>query len=79
MLRKIDDSVGICDNFYDFACGNYKPDLPSHKVKIDSLSLIQDTLQERLNTLMGAEVITSDIEPFKQLKVFYKNCMNKGL
>lgn len=78
MLSKIDDSIGICDNFYDFACGNYKPDIPDHKVKIDELSKIQDTLQERLNEVMGASVDADDIEPFRLLKTFYQNCMDKG-
>lgn len=78
MLSRIDDSIGICDNFYDFACGNYKPDIPDHKVKIDELGIIQDTLQERLNEVMSASKEAGDIEPFKMLKTFYQNCMDKG-
>ena len=79
MLNKIDDSNGICDNFFDYACGKYKPDIPRHKVKIDELSLIQDTLQERLNEVMSAEINQEDIQPFKKLKMFYQSCMDKGL
>lgn len=79
MLSRIDDSIGICDNFYDFACGNYKPVIPDHKVKIDELGIIQDTLQERLNEVMSAAKEAGDIEPFKILKTFYQNCMDKGM
>lgn len=78
MLSKINDSAGICDNFFDFACGNYKPEIPNHKVKIDELALIQDTLQERLNEVMKSPVVEQDIQPFRNVKVFYQSCVNKG-
>lgn len=79
MLSKIDDSVGICEDFFDFACGKYKPELPSHKVKIDELSLILDTLQERLNEVMRGERSSDEILPFQNVKVFYQNCMNTSM
>lgn len=78
MLSKIDDTVGICDDFFQFACGRYEPEISNHKTKIDELSLIQDTLQERLNEIMSADIIPSEIEPFKKVKTFYQNCMDKG-
>lgn len=77
MLSKIDDTVRICDDFFQFACGRYEPEIPNHKTKIDELSLIQDTLQERLNEIMSADIIPSEIEPFKKVKTFYQNCMDK--
>lgn len=76
ILSKIDESVDKCEDFFDFACGNYKPEIPSHKVKIDELSLILDTLQERLNEVMGASKSSEEIVPFQNLKTFYQNCMN---
>lgn len=79
MLSKIDDSVEICDDFFSFSCGNYKPEITDDKTKIDELSLIQDTLQERLDAVMSCETTASDIEPFKNVKLFYRNCMDTGL
>lgn len=76
MLSKIDDSIGMCEDFFEFACGKYKPSLPNHKVKIDELSLILDTLQERLNEVMSATRSVEEIQPFHDVKVFYQNCMN---
>lgn len=78
MLSKIDDTVRICDDFFQYACGRYEPEIANHKTKIDELSLIQDTLQERLNEIMSADIIPSEIEPFKKVKIFYQNCMDKG-
>jgi Peptidase family M13 len=79
MLSKIDDSVEICENFFDFSCGNYKPEIPSHKTKIDELDLILDKLQENLNLTMGSKINANEIEPFKKLKTFYQNCMDESL
>lgn len=78
MLSKVNDSVGVCDDFFDFACGNYKPEIPNHKVKIDELALIQDTLQERLNEVMNSPVVEQDIQPFRNVKRFYQNCVDRG-
>jgi neprilysin len=79
MLQKIDNSVEACDNFFDFACGSYHPEIPSHKTKIDELDLILDTLQERLNETLSEEIRENELEPFKIVKVFFQNCMDKGL
>lgn len=79
MLSKIDDSVEICEDFFDFSCGKYKPEIPSHKTKIDELDLILDSLQEQLNEAMSTEIDADEIEPFRKLKMFYQNCMDKSL
>lgn len=79
MLSRMDNSIGACDDFYSFACGNYKPEISNDKVKIDELGLILDTLQERLNVIMSAEPNSKDIDPIRRLKVLYQNCMDKGL
>lgn len=79
MLSKIDDSVELCEDFFGFACGNYKPEIPNDKTKIDELSLIQDTLQKRLNDVMSAPIKSDDIEPFRKAKMFYHNCIDKGI
>lgn len=78
MLGKIDDSVAICDDFFGYSCGKYQPEIPEDKTKIDELSLILDTLQERLNVMMSEDVNDQDIEPFKKAKMLYRNCMDKG-
>lgn len=79
MIRsKMNDSVATCNNFFDFSCGKYKPVIPSHKTSVTELDLIHDTLQERLNITMSADISENDIEPFKNLKVFFRNCMKKG-
>lgn len=79
MLSKIDDSIELCDDFFGFACGNYKPEIPDEKTKIDELNLMQDSLQMRINEIMNGSIKADDIEPFKKAKMFYQNCVDKGL
>jgi predicted metalloendopeptidase len=79
MLSRIDNSVEICDDMFNFACGKYQPEIPNDKVKIDELGLILDSLQERLNDILSANSSSEDIEPIRRLKIFYQNCMDKGL
>lgn len=78
VLKKIDKSIPICDNFYEFACGNYKPEIPRHKGKIDELDLIKDTLQEQLNEVFKAAASDDDSDPIMNVKTYYANCMNTG-
>lgn len=78
ILKKINSSVPICDDFFEFACGNYYPNIPNHKTKIDELDLIKDTLQEQLNEDFKSLASDSDSSPIKNVKIFYSNCMDTG-
>ena len=77
---KIDNSVDPCDDFYNFACGQYvkKTKITEDKVLIDTFSMVRDTLKDQLKTIITSPIEESDIEPFKMVKGLYKACMNKG-
>jgi predicted metalloendopeptidase len=78
MKSKINDAIDYCDDFYEFACGNYNPEIPNDKASVNSFSLILDSLQERLNIMMSSEIDQEEIEPFKNVKRFYQNCLDTG-
>jgi predicted metalloendopeptidase len=78
ILKKINNSISICDDFYEYACGKYRPEIPPHKVKIDELDLIKDTLQEQLNEVFKSTASDDDSDSIKNVKTFYTNCMNTG-
>lgn len=79
ILEKIDENVDPCEDFYDFACGQYVKNtvIPEDKVSVDSFSVVRDTLQEQLKIIITAPIDESDIEPFKKVKKFYAACMDK--
>lgn len=80
MLEQMDQSVEPCDDFYNFACGQYVEDtiIPDDKVSVNAFSVISDKLQEQLRTIITAPVEDDDIEPFKMVKKLYIACMNKS-
>lgn len=79
ILEKIDENVEPCEDFYNFACGQYVKNvvIPEDKVSVDSFSVVRDTLQEQLKTIITSPVDENDIEPFQKVKKFYAACMDK--
>lgn len=80
MLDHMDESIEPCDDFYNFACGQYVEDtiIPDDKVSVNAFSVISDKLQEQLRTIITAPVEDDEIEPFKMVKKLYIACMNKS-
>lgn len=80
MLEHMDQTIEPCDDFYNFACGQYVEDtiIPDDKVSVNAFSVISDKLQEQLRTIITAPVEDDEIEPFKMVKKLYIACMNKS-
>lgn len=80
-LDNIDDSIEPCDDFYNFACGNFIKNtvIPDDKVSINTFSKIGDQLQEQLRSLISAKMDETNSAPFNMAKQLYKACMNKSL
>lgn len=80
IIEKLDESVKPCDDFYNFACGQYikSTKIPDDKVMVDSFSVVRDELQDQLQTIITSPVDETEIEPVKMVKKLYKACMNKG-
>lgn len=80
ILGKIDETVKPCDNFYNFACGQYIKDtvVPEDKTVVDTFSAIRDALNDQMQTIITAPIEKTDIEPFKMVKKLYNACFKKG-
>lgn len=79
ILDRIDETVKPCDDFYNFACGQYVKNtvIPEDKVSVDSFSVVRDSLSEQLKNIITSPIDESDIEPFKKVKKFFSACMDK--
>ncbi|XP_031344609.1 neprilysin-2-like isoform X1 [Photinus pyralis] len=79
VLNNMDQTVDPCDDFYQFACGNFiqKTNIPDDKSSVTSFSVISDLLQEQLRTMIEEPVKPREPKPFVLLKRVYKSCMNK--
>lgn len=75
----MNQSADPCTDFFDFTCGNFRPEIPNEKVAVNLFNTILDSLQKQLNETMSASIKEDEIEPFKAVKTFFKNCMETGL
>jgi len=80
VLQAMDQSVDPCDDFYQFACGSFvkKTNIPDDKSAVTAFSVISDSLQEQLRTMIEEPVQENEPKPFKLTKKLYKACMNKA-
>ncbi|XP_065163092.1 neprilysin-2-like isoform X3 [Atheta coriaria] len=79
VLDSMDTSVDPCDDFYQFACGNFvkNTNIPDDKSSVTVFSTISDLLQEQLRTMIEEPIDPKEPKPFQLTKKMYKACMNK--
>lgn len=79
MLNSLDETVQPCDNFYDFACGNFIRNtvLPEDKTIIMSFTEVQDKVEEQLRTILIDEPQENESNPLKLAKTFTRVCLNE--
>lgn len=77
ILEKVDIQVNPCDDFYNFACGNFinLTNIPEDKSSVNMFSVIEDTLANQLNGLLSADIDETEIKPFVLTKFMYQNCI----
>lgn len=80
VLKNMDPSVPPCDDFYQFACGNFlkETQIPEDKTSITTFSAIGDLLLDQLKMIVTEPVSETDIKPYKLAKHLYKACMDRN-
>lgn len=73
---KLDPTVSPCDDFYEYACGNYKPEIPIDKSEVSIFSVLNDLLEEQLNSSLSENTNEKDTQPLRVAKDFYKACID---
>jgi len=73
--------VDPCDDFYQFACGNFikytviDDDKPSQT----TFSIASDTLLNKLRIIVTEPIQPDEQRPIKMAKLLFKSCMDKGI
>lgn len=74
----LNESVDPCENFYEFACGNFREITnKSEYSKFSSYSMIENRVQKQLRPFFTEQSPLFDTKPFKLVKYFNLACMNR--
>ncbi|XP_014239288.1 neprilysin-4-like [Cimex lectularius] len=78
MLNNINDTVDPCDDFYQFACGNWLENnpLPKDKYMFDNYEIILDEVNRLLKNRLEQPVSDNEPMAYTKVKNHYKSCMN---
>lgn len=69
-------SANPCDNFYEYACGNFASSNPVPKSELTwgTLQKMRRNVKLRMLAIVTEKYNSSDILPVKQVKKFYSSC-----
>ncbi|KRT83251.1 Peptidase [Oryctes borbonicus] len=79
ILKWMNPAIEPCDDFYEFACGNFIKDskIRDDESTVSTSSVSDELVMEQLRTLFEEPIQKSEAKPFTLLKKLYKACMNK--
>lgn len=80
ILEKLDLDTDPCDDFYEYACGNFAEEVhtPDEKSTVDTLALMGDKLNEYLLTVLSKPILDTEPKIHKLSKIMFKSCDNVG-
>ncbi|KAI4465576.1 zinc metalloprotease family m13 neprilysin-related [Holotrichia oblita] len=79
ILKWMDYTVDPCDDFYDFACGNFikESKIADDETTVSTSSVSDDLVLEQLRALIEQPIQENETKPTALLKNLYRACMNK--
>lgn len=80
MYGYMDETIDPCENFYDFACGQFVREtvIPEDKGSQNQFSIVHDRVVKQIQSVLTEEPEPNEPKPFKLAKIFTKTCMDEA-
>jgi len=81
IINNMDPSVDPCDDFYQFACGNFIKNtiIDDDKSSVNIFDTIQGKVSNELRMLLTEPIQSDEPRPFRMAKLMFKSCMDIGI
>ena len=79
LINSIDESVDPCQDFFQFACGNYikETQIPDHKSKYGTFYKLAETLNRRLRESFESESDPSEPRAYESVRSLYRSSISQ--
>ncbi|XP_031627155.1 neprilysin-2-like isoform X2 [Contarinia nasturtii] len=77
----LDEDIDPCDDFYEFACGNFHKyaSIPDGKNAFNAYSKVEELVQLQLRKIFDQPLPPNESKAFRLVKQFYSSCLNETL
>lgn len=76
--KAINETVNPCEDFYEYACGQWIEDhpIPKGKLQISSFTEVRDMNNEAMKKALVTEDDLNMIDPIRKVRTFFQSCLD---